>query len=169
MKYSVIFLMLLCGCMTSKKAKKSIEKINKGYPELLANYCKDSLPCVTTNVDTFTSYDTNFVKINCAEYDYDSAFIDTIWLSNSRTQLIEGQAVLQVQTKTNTITKTIRDSAQIKSCELELIALNNKCNELMSNNTKLQNKVSEKNRWLMWLIIALLCSIIVNILLFKKW
>jgi hypothetical protein len=169
MKFKVIFLLLLCGCMTSKKAKKSIEKINKEYPELLANYCKDSLPCITSNVDSFTSYDTNYIKINCAEYDYDSAFIDTIWLTHSRTQLIDKPFYIATRNETKTIVKTIRDSAQIKSCELELIAVNKKCNELTAQNTKLHNKVTAKNRWLMWLIIALLCSIIVNLLLLKKW
>jgi ABC-type uncharacterized transport system permease subunit len=87
---------------------------------------------------------------------------------HSKTQLIKGEAVLQVLTKTNTVTKTIRDSAQIRSCELELIAVNEKCKELTSQNVKLQNKVTAKNRWLMWLIIALLCSILCNVILIKK-
>ena len=165
MKFKVIFLLLLCGCMTSKKAKKSIEKINKDYPELLAKYCQDSLPCVTSKIDTVVKYDTTYTAI---QFNYDSIPTDTIWLTHSRTQLIDKPVYIASVGKINTIIKTIKDSAQIKSCELELMAVNKKCNELTAQNTKLQNKVTAKNRWITWLIIALLCSIIVNLLLIKK-
>ena len=152
------------SCNPSKK----LDKLNAKHPELLANFCRDTFPCVTSKVETITSFDTNYIKINCAEYDYDSAFVDTIWLTHSKTQLIKGEAVLQVLTKTNTITKYIRDSAQIRSCELELIAINEKCKELTSQNVKLQNKVTAKNRWITWLIIAFLCAIIGNLIQLKK-
>ena len=157
--------MLLCGCMTLKKAKKSIEKINKDYPELLANYCMDSLPCVTLKIDTLIKYDTTYTAI---KLNYDSIPTDTIWLTNGRTQLIDKPVYIATIGKINTIIKTIKDSAQIKSCELELISYNNKCNDLTMQNSKLQNKITAKNRWITWLIIALLCSIILNILLIKK-
>jgi predicted nucleic acid-binding Zn ribbon protein len=157
-------MMAIWSCNPSKK----LDKLNAKHPELLAKFCRDTFPCVTSKIDTFTSFDTNYVKINCAEYDYDSAFVDTVWLTHSKTQLIKGEAVLQVLTKTNTIIKTIRDSAEIRSCELELITCNNKCNDLLQQNNKLQNKVTAKNRWLMWLIIALLCSILYNVILIKK-
>jgi hypothetical protein len=156
--------MAIWSCNPSAK----LDKLNAKHPELLAKFCRDTFPCVTSKVETITSFDTNYVKVNCAVYDYDSAFVDTIWLTHSKTQLIKGDAVLQVLTKTNTITKTIRDSAQIKSCELELLAVNEKCKELTSQNVKLQNKITAKNRWLMWLIIALLCSILCNVILIKK-
>jgi len=167
MKFLILALttITIWSCNPSKK----LDKLNAKHPELLANFCRDTFPCVTSKVETITSFDTNYVKVNCAEYDYDSAFVDTIWLTHSKTQLIKGDAVLQVLTKTNTITKTIRDSAQIKSCELELLAVNEKCKELTSQNVKLQNKVTAKNRLLMWLIIALLLSIMCNIIQFKKW
>jgi len=152
------------SCNPSKK----LDKLNAKHPELLANFCRDTFPCVTSKVETITSFDTNYIKVNCAEYNYDSAFVDTIWLTHSKTQLIKGEAVLQVLTKTNTITKYIRDSAQIRSCELELIAINEKCKELTSQNVKLQNKVTAKNRWITWLIIAFLCAIIGNLIQLKK-
>lgn len=166
MKYLILLLttMAIWSCNPSKK----LDKLNAKHPELLAKFCRDTFPCVTSKVETITSFDTNFIKINCAEYDYDSAFVDTIWLTHSKTQLIEGEAVLQVLTKTNTITKYIRDSAQIRSCELELLTCNSKCNDLLQQNTKLQNKVTAKNRWITWLIIAFLCAIIGNLIQFKK-
>ena len=166
MKYLTLALITMAIWSCNPSAK--LDKLNAKHPELLAKFCRDTFPCVTSKVETFTSFDTNYVRINCAEYNYDSAFIDTIWLTHSKTQLIKGDAVLQVLTKTNTIIKTIRDSAEIRSCELELITCNNKCNDLLQQNNKLQNKVTAKNRWLMWLIIALLCSILCNVLQLKK-
>ena len=166
MKYLTLALITMAIWSCNPSAK--LDKLNAKHPELLAKFCRDTFPCVTSKVETFTSFDTNYVRINCAEYNYDSAFVDTIWLTHSKTQLIKGDAVLQVLTKTNTIIKTIRDSAQIRSCELELITCNNKCNDLLQQNNKLQNKVTAKNRWLMWLIIALLCSILCNVILIKK-
>jgi hypothetical protein len=155
---------MIWSCNPSRK----LDRLNAKHPELLAKFCRDTFPCVTSKVEIITSFDTNYIRINCSEYDYDSAFIDTIWLTHSKTQLIKGNAVLQVLTKINTITKTIRDSAEIRSCELDLIAVNEKCKELTSQNVKLQNKVTAKNRWIMWLIIALLCSILCNVILIKK-
>jgi len=153
---------MIWSCNPSAK----LDKLNAKHPELLAKFCRDTFPCVLSKVDTFTSFDTNYVRINCG--DYDSAFIDTVWLTHSKTQLIKGDAVLQVLTKTNTVTKTIRDSAQIRSCELELISVNKKCAQYIEDNRKLSNKVTAKNRWIMWLIIALLCSILCNVILIKK-
>jgi hypothetical protein len=89
-------------------------------------------------------------------------------LNNNKTQIIDGPTVVARQNKTNTITKLVKDSAAIRSCELEVIALNEKCKDLTSQNVKLQNKVTAKNRWIMWLIIALLCSILCNVIQLKK-
>lgn len=162
MRYLIPVLILLISCNPSRKLDKLCHK----YPNLCANYCKDNLPCVTTKIDTFTKVEYDFVEIQCPGYeDY---HIDTVWLDNNKTQIIDGPTVVARQIKFNTITKTIKDSAAIRSCELEVIAVNEKCKELTSQNVKLQNKVTAKNRWIMWLIIALLCSILCNVILIKK-
>jgi hypothetical protein len=121
---------------------------------------------VTTKIDTVTKVEYDFVEIQCPGYeDY---HIDTVWLDNNKTQIIDGPTVVVRQNKINTITKTIKDSAAIRSCELEVIRLTEKCKELNSENLKLENKVTAKNRWIMWLIIALLCSLLCNVILIKK-
>jgi len=126
----------------------------------------DTFPCVTSKIDTVTRVEYDFVEIQCPGVeDY---HIDTVWLDNNKTQIIDGPTVIVRQNKTNTIIKKIKDSAAIRSCELELISCNNKCNSLLEQNRKLQNKVTAKNRWIMWLIIALLCSILCNVILIKK-
>lgn len=167
MKY--LILALTATTIWSCNPSKKLDKLNKKHPELLANFCRDTFPCVITNVDTFSIYDTNYIKIDCTEYDYDKAFIDTVWLTSSKTQLIDKPVYIATRNEIKTIVKLIKDSAEIKACELELNAVNKKLFESTAFNTKLQNKLTGRNSAIMWLIIALLCSIIINVILIKKW
>jgi len=146
------------SCNPSKK----LDKLNKKHPELFAKFCKDTFPCIITAIDTITNFDTNYIIIECPDY----SAKDTILIT--RNKIIKGSAILKYVNKTNTIIKTIKDSAQIRSCELELIDVNKKLIESTALNNKLHNKVTAKNRWITWLIIAFLCAIIGNILQFKK-
>ena len=154
MRYLIPVLILLISCNPSRK----LDKLNKKHPELLANFCRDTFPCVTSKVDTVTYIEYDFVEVQCPGLE--SAKKDTIWLTKNKTNIIKGPAVVVTEYKTNTITKLVKDSAEIKSCELEVIRLNEKCKEITSQNVKLQNKVTTKNRWIMWLIIAVLSMII---------
>jgi len=150
------------SCNSSKK----LDKLNKKHPELLAKFCKDTFPCVTSKVDTITNIEYDFIELQCPGYD--NVKIDTIWLTKDKTQIIKGPAVVVTEYKTNTITKIIKDSAEIVLCNLELIEINKKCTQYIDDNRILKNKITAKNRWIMWLIIALLCSILCNVILIKK-
>jgi hypothetical protein len=164
MRYLILLLIAVTtwSCNPSRK----LDNLNKKHPELLANFCKDTFPCVTTKVDTLTKIEYDFVEIQCPGVeDY---HIDTVWLDNNKTQIIDGPTVIVRQNKTNTIIKVIKDSAAIKSCELSVIELNKKLDEVNEKNRKLENKVTAKNRSLMWLIIALLVTIMGNIIQLKK-
>ena len=164
MKYLILLLIavMTLSCNPSRK----LDKLNKKHPELLANFCKDTFPCVTTKVDTLTNIEYEFVEIQCPGYEL--AQKDTIWVTKNKTNFITGPAVVVTEYKTKTITKVIKDSAAIRSCELEVIRLTEKCKELSSQNVKLANKVTAKNRWIMWLIVTLLLMIIANLLNRKK-
>jgi len=162
MKYLIPVLILLISCNPSRK----LDKLNAKHPELLAKFCKDTFPCVISKIDTVTKVEYDFVELQCPGYEPGN--IDTIWLTHNKTKFVTGPTIVATEYKINTITKTIKDSAAIRSCELELISCNNKCNDLLEQNRNLQNKVTAKNRWIMWLIIALLCSILCNVILIKK-
>ena len=158
MKYLILVLttIMIWSCNPSKK----LDKLNAKHPELLAKFCRDTFPCVISKVDTITSFDTNYITIECPGYEVK----DTILIR----KYLKGSAVLKYVNKTNTIIKTIKDSAEIRACELELMDVNKKLIESKALNNKLQNKVSAKNRFISWLIIAVLCAIIGNILQLKK-
>lgn len=165
MRY-LLLIVLFASCYTSKNALRDVNKAQRKHPEVVARFCSDTFPCVTSRIDTLKEIELEYITLKCP--DWDDMPMDTQWLTFSKTQIIEGAGVIQVQKTTNTITKTIRDSAEIVACELQAIALNKKCNQLTQDNQVLKNRVTSKNQWLMWLVIALLCSIIVNILLIKK-
>jgi len=154
MKYLILALTLITiwSCNPSKK----LDKLNAKHPELLAKFCKDKFPCVTSKVDTIKEIEFEYINVDCSGYELK----DTVFITN----YVKGSAVIKYEKKTNTIIKTMRDSAEIVFCQLELIALNNKYNQLMTDNNLLKNKVSNKNKWITWLIIAFLCAIIGNIL-----
>lgn len=162
MRYLIPVLILLISCNPSRK----LDKLNAKHPELLAKFCMDTFPCVTNKIDTVTRVEYDFIEIQCPGIN--NVKNDTIWITKNKTQFVTGSAIVATEYKINTITKTIKDSAAIRSCELDLISCNNKCNDLLEQNRKLQNKVTTKNRWIMWLIIAFLLSIIGNLIQLKK-
>jgi hypothetical protein len=158
MKYKILFLAILIGCNTPRMAEKKIHYAYKHHPEVVAKFLNDSLPCVTTRIDTIQTTELEYITIKCPDW-FDMP-MDTQWLTSSRTQLIEGSKVVAYEKKYVTIEKTIKDSAEAMKYKLQL-------NKAMSDNEKLTKKVDTKNKWLMWLVIALLVSIIVNLIQFK--
>lgn len=154
--------MMILSCNPSKK----LDKLNEKHPELLANFCKDSFPCVISKVDTITSFDTVYTAIKINEYEEIPK--DTIWLLKNKTTLINRPVIIATKHPVKTIVKVIKDSAELTALRFDLIKCNEESNKLITQNNKLQNKVTAKNRWIMWLIIALLCSILCNIILIKK-
>ena len=164
MKYLILALTTITtlSCNPSKK----LDKLNKKHPELLANFCRDTFPCVISKVDTITSFDTIYTDIKYN--DYEGVIKDTIWITNFKTKIIDKPVVIAYKNAIKYISKTIKDSAEIRACELELIDVNKKLIQSNALNNKLHNKVTAKNRWISWLIIAVLCAIIGNILQLKK-
>lgn len=158
----VLMMVMILSCNPSKK----LDKLNEKHPELLANFCKDSFPCVISKVDTITSFDTVYTAIKINEYEEIPK--DTIWFVKNKTTLINRPVIIGTKYPVKTIVKVIKDSAELTSIRFELTKCNEESNKLITENNKLQNKITAKNRWIMWLIIALLCSILCNILQLRK-
>jgi len=153
---------MILSCNPSKK----LDKINEKHPELLAKFCKDSFPCIISKVDTITTFDTVYsaIKIN----EYEELPKDTIWIVKNKPTLINRPVILATKQPVKMIVKVVKDSAETTSIRFELNKCNEESNKLITENSKLHSKVTTKNRWIMWLIIALLCSILCNVIQFKK-
>jgi hypothetical protein len=156
----------MMGMILSCNPSKKLDKINEKHPELLAKFCRDTFPCITSKVDTITSFDTVYsaIKIN----EYEEIPKDTIWIVKNKPTLINRPVIIASKYPVKTIVKVIKDSAELTSVRFELIKCNEEGNKLITENSKLHSKVTTKNRWIMWLIIALLCSILCNVILIKK-
>ena len=165
MKFIIVLLAFIVGCNTSKMAEKKIQSAYKHHPEVVAKFLNDSLPCVTTRIDTIVSTELEYITIKCPDNDY--LINDTIWLTKRDTQVIKGSSVIAYQKKYITIEKTIKDSAELIKYKLQLKSCGEQLTKAISDNQKLTKKVDAKNKWLMWLVIALLISIIVNLMQFK--
>ena len=165
MKFKIVLLALLIGCNTSKMAEKKIQSAYKHHPEVVAKFLNDSLPCITTKVDTIVSTELEYITLKCPDNDY--PIIDTIWLTKTNTQIIKGSSVIAYQKKYITIEKTIKDSAEVKKYQLQLKSCDEELNKSKDDNKKLTNKIHSKNILLLWLVIALLVSIIINLIQFK--
>jgi hypothetical protein len=165
MKFRILLLALLVGCNTPKMAEKKIKSAYKHHPEVVAKFLNDSLPCVTTRIDTIETTELEYITLKCPDW-FDMP-MDTQWLTSSRTQLIEGSSVIAYEKKYITIEKTIKDSAELIKYKLQLKSCGEQLTKAISDNQKLTKKVQSKNIWLMWLVIALLISIIVNLIQFK--
>jgi hypothetical protein len=154
--------MAIWSCNPSKK----LDKLNVKHPELFAKFCKDSFPCVISKVDTITSFDTVYsaIKIN----DWGELPRDTIWVVKDKPTLINRPMIIGQKYPVKTIVKVVKDSAELTSVRFDLIKCNEESNKIITENSKLHSKVTTKNRWIMWLIIALLCSILCNVILIKK-
>jgi uncharacterized protein with PIN domain len=153
---------MILSCNPSKK----LDKLNAKHPELLAKFCSDTFPCIISKIDTITSFDTVYsaIKIN----ENEELPKDTIWLTKNKTLLINRPVYLASKYPVKTIVKVIKDSAEVSSIRFELNKCNEEGNKFITENRKLQNKVTAKNRLIIWLIIALLCSILCNVIQLKK-
>jgi len=156
----------MMGMILSCNPSKKLDKINEKHPELLAKFCRDTFPCIISKVDTITSFDTVYsaIKIN----EYEELPKDTIWIVKNKPTLINRPVIIASKYPVKTIVKVIKDSAETTSVRFELNKCNEESNKLITENSKLHSKVTTKNRWIMWLIIALLCSILCNVLQLKK-
>jgi len=165
MKFKIVLLALLVGCNTPRMAEKKIQSAYKHHPEVVAKFLNDSLPCVTTRIDTIETKELEYITLKCPDW-FDMP-MDTQWLTSSRTQLIEGSSVIAYEKKYITIEKSIKDSAEVMKYQLQLKSCVDQLNKAKDDNQKLTKKVDAKNKWLMWLVIALLISIIVNLIQYK--
>jgi hypothetical protein len=165
MKFKILLLAILIGCNTPRMAEKKIQSAYKHHPEVVAKFLNDSLPCVTSRIDTIQTTELEYITLKCPDW-FDMP-MDTQWLTFSKTQLIEGSSVIAYEKKYVTIEKSIKDSSEVMKYKLQLKSCVDQLNKAKDDNQKLTKKVHAKNIWLMWLVIALLVSIIVNLIQFK--
>ena len=155
--------LVLClgSCNTTKRIEKKLNKFNLVHPETIAKFARDNYPCIVTSNDTISTIDTSYIGV-----EVDCPTQDTAYITQNDTIIVKGKSSVvkkqvAIPQHTITITKLIKDSAEVKVLAVE----NDKCKE---ENERKSKVIEGKSRWIIWLIIALASSTILNILLIKK-
>jgi hypothetical protein len=160
MKMNKYLLLALClgSCYTPNKANKELNKANNKYPQLVAKFTREKFPCITKSADTLTTTDTlyQYVDVQCPDT---TSQTDTIYLDKVKTKTIKKLVAIPQQTRI--INHYIEDSAKIKVMAYE----NEQCDTKLK---KEADKAETRLKWSMRLLIALIISMLLNIILFKK-
>lgn len=165
---------ILASCYTERKAEKQINKAYINHPKIVAKKSADWFPCVTEQIviDT-TSYkidDSTYWKIirirDTIQYIYKDT---TSIITKERYKAVAAklqeadQIINRLQSallsKPSVITQKIpvKDSAT-------LYLLNTRIAELSKDKDAYQKKYEQKMNWIIYLLIGLFISIIINIL-----
>lgn len=152
-----------CSKYTPDEALKDLNKANDRQPKVTTDFVNDHFPC-NTKSDTIvqTKIDYKYIDVVCPPID-SSNLLDTIYLDKikvvNKTSVIK--RTIALPSKVITITKYFEDSAKIKSLSLA----NSQTKEEIKKCGDKKDKLSEWNKWL---IICLACSVILNIIQFRK-
>ena len=156
-----------CSKYTEPTAIKQTTKANDKYPESIAKLVRGWYPCTITETNTVIETRDSIVYVDCPDL---PQIIhepnDTIYSTQTVVKTVKVPVHLPVEIRY--ITKWVEDSAKIFSITAEL----NKSDALIKKQNKdiedLKGKVSKRNKWLLWLIIALVVSLLINYIQFRK-
>lgn len=110
-----LFLLLLVGCLTPKKADRQLLNIAAKYPEKIAKKSSIMFP-IRERTDTIENTEYDFIEVLC----------DTFWNIGERRDTVILTKKVQVPSKTITITHTVEDQAAIHAMQNEISRLNSK-------------------------------------------
>lgn len=156
---------LICGCYTEKKAQKQVDKAIKQKPKIAAETLRKAFPCIT-KIDTVVKVDTgyDFIEIQCPDQIEPVTKIDTIVINKvtKNKVYLPGKIVkVGAQKETITITKLVRDSA-------EIYLLNKQIKDLTDGRIVDHQKIKNRNKWILWLLVALVISLLFNFIKFNR-
>ena len=153
-KYLLLALVCLGSCNTSKHIEKKLNKFDLAHPEVVAKFTRDKYPCIDKPIDTITKIDTAYVdvQVECPPQ-------DTLVVTKNDTIRVKGKSIIvkkkvPLPQQTITITKLVKDSAEIKVLAVE----NKNCND----------ELQSKWKWIQWLFLALVISLILNVILISR-
>ena len=170
----IIFLALLTSCSkyTLPKAEYQVNKAYLTYPPMVATKTRDWFPCIVNKNDTIITYVDSLIYIDCPSVGNGTAneYIssDTVYINKIVTQNKVVKVPVYLPIKTITVIQKVEDSAKMFVLNDVLQAVENETAILNDDVKKLEAKVAKKNKYLLYLLIALLASLGINYLQFKR-
>ena len=170
----IIFLALITSCnkYTLPMAEKQVNKAYLTYPPMVADKTRDWFPCIVNKRDTIITYVDSLIYVDCPSVfngtanEYISS--DTVYIDKIVTQNKVVKVPVYLPIKTITVIQKVEDSAKIFVLNDVIQAVYNETAMINDDKEKLEAKVAKKNKYLLYLLIALLASLGVNYLQFKK-
>lgn len=170
----IIFLRLLTSCnkYTMPKAEYQVNKAYLTYPPMVATKTRDWFPCIVNKNDTIISYVDSLIYIDCPSVvngtanEYISS--DTVYINKIVTQNKVVKIPHYIPIKTITVVQKVEDSAKIFQLNDALLTSFYETSKANDSIEKLEAKIAKKNKYLLYLLIALLASLGVNYLQYKK-
>lgn len=152
-RWALVF-SLLSACNTPHRIAKKLNKFDLAHPEVVAKFTRDKYPCIEKPIDTITKIDTTYVDV-----EIECPSTDTFIIRKNDTIHVEGKSVIvkknvPLPQHTITITKLVKDSAEVKVLAVE--------------NKKCANELEKKWQWIKWLFVILVCSLILNAILLSR-
>lgn len=163
---SLLIAVAIVGCYTPKKATEQTQKALIKYPGVVADVARTAFPCVTTESDTVITTQDSLIYIDCpdntvvttADYTWPDTVVKVVRLPGS-VKTVRVPVTLPV--RTITVTNKVEDSAKIFLITAELAKASKEVD-------RLQGKVERRGKLLLWLVIALAVSVLINYIQFKK-
>lgn len=154
---TMLLMSSMIGCYTPKKALKELNKALDKQPNAVAEFTRKEFPCIDLKNDTVTKVEYEFLEVACPGVVTEPVKLDTVFVTKNKTYYVEKQKIIAIPSKTIYITKTIEDSAKIKVIAGQLA-------NVMKDRDYYEKKQSRSSDWIKWLLIALGCSVVLNIL-----
>lgn len=150
----ILMLICLSGCYSPQK---SIQKLERKAPEKLAEYCGKEFPVKETyRIDT--AYE--FLDLVCPD---EVVRVDTVIGKDTivLTKFVKSKIV-----RTKSVQKikeyiTLKDTASLKLAAIEI-------QKQKDNADKLSGKLTSTRNWLLWLVVALAISVVLNVILIRR-
>lgn len=149
---AIAIILLLTGCMTSEKAKRKLDKIEKDYPELISEICAVEYPCIPRKADTLYKTEYDLIEVECPdgqipETNRDST--DTVFIIKYNERRVTKEIKIPCESKI--IATYLEDTAKVADLRNRL----NQSDEAYQKVNK-KSKKYEKISWILGLILALL-------------
>lgn len=170
----IIFLTLLTSCSkyTLPIAEQQVTKAYLTYKPMVADKTRGWFPCIVKTNDTITTTKDSLIYIECPDVSTstpsDYLGTDTVYLNKIVTQNKVVKVPVYLPVKTVTVIQKIEDSAKIFSLNDALLNSVNETAKQKDYGEILEAKIKSKNKYILYFLIALLASLGVNYLQFKR-
>lgn len=157
----LIIVFAFSRCYNSQKATEQVNKADSKFPEIVAKLARDKYPCTQLlKTDTAVVFKDTTVYIECPDTltnnptPFETIRFDTI--NNVVTKIVK--VPVTIRTAAQTITRWFEDSAKLKLAAITLTNLQADTANYRKQIIKLDGKVSTRNKWLLWLLIIVICE-----------